>query len=356
MSIQAERTGGPPDLPAAFTRFVVHHLGGRSLDDRKDEEAKLGKFPDFACYRNLVLIEMKHLEVEQNERVNAAYKSRVRADEEPMFFGTRRLDVSAFSNGDEIASAILSKLAQTIETHLRKANRQFEEYRERNPRKNSLSVCVLLNSKIDEFNPDVVMRAVYGKMKPTSAGLRFPHIDAVLYISEKHVQRLSDGRAAFALVQIIGLPAEERRWKMDVVEHVMQRWSEFRTGGVAAMGRSDQFESIFDVPPKMARHEAWKLAYRRNPYLRGLTNQQLKIHFHRCVGFCALLMNGSWPKPSQEEHLGYLRQFGDSIEEINFRHIDLRQLAHRDLSGPERAEAYTGLRRELIDLLSGKIQ
>ena len=58
---------------------------------------------------------MKHLEVEQNERINATYKSRVRADEEPMFYGTRRLDVSAFSNGDEIASAILSKLAQTIE-------------------------------------------------------------------------------------------------------------------------------------------------------------------------------------------------------------------------------------------------
>jgi|SRR5882672_8893863 len=351
MSIHVERAGGPPDLPYVFARFVVHQLGGRSLDDQKDEEAKLGKFPDFACYRDLVLIEMKHLEAEQNERINATYKSRVRANEEPMFYGTRRLDVSAFSNADEIASAILSKLAQTIETHLRKANHQFEEYRERNPRKNSLSICLLLNSKVDEFSPDVVMRAVHGKMKPTSAGVRFPHIDAVLYISEKHIQQLPDGRVAFALVQVIGLPAEEHRWKMDVVEHVMQRWSEFRTGGAAGAGRSDQFESIFDVPPKMARHEAWKLAYRRNPYLRGLTNQQLKIHFHRCVGFCALLMNGSWPKPSQEQHLGYVRQFGDAIEEINHRGIDLRQLAPRDLSAQERAEAYAGLPQELIDLL-----
>jgi hypothetical protein len=348
MSIYVERTGGPPDLPAAFTRFVVSHLRGRSLDDNKDEEAKRGKFPDFACFRDLVLIEMKHLEAEQNERINEAYKSRVRAGEEPMFYGTRRLDVSAFSNRDEIASAILSKLARTIETHLDKADDQFKDYRNRNHRKNSLSICLLLNSRIDEFSPDVVMRAVHQKMKPTPTGIGFPNIDAVLYISEKHVQQLPDGRVAFAIVQVVGLPAEEQSWKMQIIERIMQYWSEFRTGS----GRSDQFDSIVDVPPTLARHEAWKLAYRRNPYLRRLTSQQLKIHFHRCVGLCALLMNGSWPKPSQEQHLAYVRQFGDSIEEMNHRQIDLPEMAHRDLSGQERAEAYAGLPGELAELLS----
>jgi hypothetical protein len=99
MSIHVERTGGPPDSPSAFARFVAHYLGGRSLDDQKDEEAKLGKFPDFASYRDVLLIKMKHLEVEQNERINEAYKSRVLVDEEPMHYGTRRLDLSAFSNG-----------------------------------------------------------------------------------------------------------------------------------------------------------------------------------------------------------------------------------------------------------------
>jgi hypothetical protein len=146
--------------------------------------------------------------------------------------------------------------------------------------------------------------------------------------------------------------AEEQRWKMELIERIMQSWSEFRTGGAALSRRADQFESVIDVPPTMARHEVWKLAYRRKPYLRGLTNQQLKIHFHRCVGLCALLMNGGWVKPSQEQHLVYIRQFGDAIEELNHRQIDLRQLSHRDLSGPERAEAYAGLPKELIEMLS----
>ncbi|MET4632080.1 hypothetical protein ABIB83_009150 [Bradyrhizobium sp. I1.8.5] len=144
-----ERRGGPPDLQTAFERFVVGKLHGRLLDDQKDEEAKLGNFPDFGCFRDLVLIEMKHLESDQNERVNDTYKNKVLPGEEPMFYGTRRVDFDKLSNGEEIRSAILNKLTQTIETQLRKANRQFAEYRARNPRKNLLSICLLLNSQID---------------------------------------------------------------------------------------------------------------------------------------------------------------------------------------------------------------
>ncbi len=189
-----------------FGHFVVHHLRGRSLDDRKDEEARQGKFPDFACYRDLVLIEMKHLEAEQNERINETYKSRMRPEEEPFFYGARRTNFSEFSNRNEIASAVLSKLGRTIETHLSKANDQFEDYRKRNPRKNSVSICLLLNSRIDEFSPDVVLYAVHQKLRSRGDSSRFPSIDAVLYISEKHVQKLEDGRIAFAMVQIMCTP------------------------------------------------------------------------------------------------------------------------------------------------------
>ncbi len=143
-----------------------------------------------------------------------------------------------------------------------------------------------------------------------------------------------------------------QRWKTGVIERVMQHWAEFRTGSGAVSGRADQFESIFDVSPRMTLNEAWKLAYQRNPYLRGLTNQQLKIHFHRCVGFSSLLLKGNWPMPSQEQHLVYVRKFGDAIDEINHRGIDMRQFDPRSLTPQERAPAYAGLPEELIQLLS----
>ncbi|HEY0329902.1 MAG TPA: hypothetical protein VGC77_12475 [Rhodopseudomonas sp.] len=353
--MHVERRGGPPDLQAAFAHFVVHHLHGRLLDDQKDLEAKLGKFPDFACYRDLILIEMKHLESEQNERVNDAFKKKVIPDEEPLFYGTRRVDLGKLSNGDEIRLAILNKLAKTIETHLSKASQQFSEYLARNPRKNSVSICVILNSQVDEFSPDVVMHAVHRKLKPTAQGQRFSNIDAVVYVSEKHFQKLPDGRIAFAIVNVINMPAIEQAWKMEIVDVVGQKWSQFRTGDTPVTGNPDQFESIEDIPESMARHEAWKLAYRRNPYLRSKSDHELKLHFHRCVALNSLsFLKGGWPKPAPDQTELHLRRFDDSISEMNFRNLDLRQFSPRLLTSNERQVIYAGLPEELVRVLSSQ--
>jgi hypothetical protein len=175
-------------------------------------------------------------------------------------------------------------------------------YRKRNPRKNSLFVGLLLNSQIDEFSPDVVMHSLRRKMKPTDNGVRFPHIDAVIYISEKHFQRLPDGRIAFAIVIVGGVPAIEHPWKMGLMQQIAHQWSEFRTGAGPVSGCPEQFQSVDDIPDKIKCHEAWKLAYKRNPYLRMLTDQQLKLHFHRCIALASLgLLKGNWPEPSQGE-------------------------------------------------------
>lgn len=226
-----ERKGGPPDLPTIFEHFVIHELRGRVLDDNFVEEAKLGRFPDFACFRDLVLIKMKHLEDEQEERVNDIVDRFVKPEEQPYFFGKRTVNLSQFSNGKEIVRAIQSKLSRTIEHHLRSANSQFAAYRERNPRKNSLSICLIVNSHIAEFSPDLVGRAIQSKMNTQERTYRFPDIDLVIYISEKHAQPLRDGRAGFSIVHVVGEPAIYARWKIEVVEEIVHRWTVFRSGG-----------------------------------------------------------------------------------------------------------------------------
>ena len=352
--MHVERQGGAPDLQIALQSFVVRYLKGRSLDDRKDEEAKQGKFPDFACFRDLVLIEMKHLEAEQNSRVNEAYKKTVIPAEEPMFYGKRRIDLGKMSNADEIRCAILNKLTKTIETQLTKANRQFRDYRSRNPRKNSLSICMLLNSTVDEFSPDVVMHAVHRKMKPVENEIRFPHIDAVLYISEKHFQQLADGRIAFALLTVIGVPAIQQCWKMEVIDLVARKWSEFRTGDKPVAGKAEGFESINDIPETMKRYEARQLSYKRNPYLSVMSDGHLKMHFHRCVAMNSLsFLIGNWVKPDQETTAANMRRFSDAIDEINRRGIDMREFSPQSLTEAERAIIYAGLPKELIASLTG---
>jgi hypothetical protein len=167
-----ERHGGPPDLQSAFTTLITSHLRGRVLDDNQVKEAAEGEFPDFACFRDLVLIEMKHLETDQHDRINEVLDAKIDPAEKPFFYGRREAHfvTNSVSNGAAINAAIGSKLGRTIETLLSKANRQFESYRSRHPQKNSVGICVILNSTLREWSPDVVIHAIHGKMKIRGAG------------------------------------------------------------------------------------------------------------------------------------------------------------------------------------------
>jgi hypothetical protein len=78
-----ERNGGPPDLQAAFTNLIVSRLHGRILDDNHAIESADGKFPDFGCFRDLVLIEMKHLETDQQDRINEVINAKIDPAEKP---------------------------------------------------------------------------------------------------------------------------------------------------------------------------------------------------------------------------------------------------------------------------------
>lgn len=59
------------------------------------------------------------------------------------------------SNGAEIVSEITSKLGRTLETVLRSANKQFDSYRSRHPRKNAVNICVLLNAACVSSRPSL---------------------------------------------------------------------------------------------------------------------------------------------------------------------------------------------------------
>lgn len=354
-----ERRGGPPDLPAAFTAFVTGPLGGRSLDDRFNAESAEGEFPDFGVYRDLVLIEMKHLEADQQERIQAVLDEKVAAEEKPLFYGQRKVDINAgnFSNADEILQAILTKLNRSLESILSKANRQFRSYRDRHRRKNRLNICVILNSRLTDYTPEIVAYAIHTKMKLRDGEpQRFESIDAVLYISEKHFTQLPDGRAAHPITIYEGEGVTLDEWKLPIVHHVVQQWSDFRTGTPPEFAENLKgFGTVEDIPDRMTRSDAWLLEYARSPYLRGLSLPELRAHLHRTVVVNSLtFVIGSWPKPSREETAEGLRRFQHTIAEINRRGIDMREMAMEMLTDTDRANVFAGLPKELVDKLSGR--
>ncbi len=99
----------------------------------------------------------------------------------------------------------------------------------------------------------------------------------------------------------------------------------------------------------------WRLEYKRHPYMRAMSDHQLKIAFARFFGSaCLTFLIGGWVKPPREHAMEQMRLFTHIIEETNERGLDLRNVGPRALSTEERAEAYQGLPDELVGLLSPK--
>lgn len=355
--MRIERTGGPPDLEKAFHWFVETVLGGRSLDDNRDVEAAEGKFPDFACFRDLVLIEMKTLKADQSDRLNDVIEQNIDPEEKPIFFGTRdgASVLKNVSNGDNIQAKIFDKLTNTVTNHLSKASRQFADYRARKKPKNSVSICVILNSQQMEFTPQMVAAVIQRRMNVAPKDgqpPRFHEIDAVVYISEKHVTRLKNGMKAFGIVVFYGAGIKEQPWKEQFVHSVIRRWSDARTdGGFHSDQVAEPFVAVEDIPEKITNGESVRLAYRRNPIFRSLSNSDLRVRWNRNVALGMLsFVKGSWKRPSPKETLSQTQEFDCLIEETNFRGIDLREFAPAKLNEAERAIVLDGLPLELCEM------
>lgn len=353
-AVHLERTGGPPELQGAFSDLILIGLGGRALDDHQAKESAEGRFPDFACFNDLVLIEMKHLETNQTDRLNEVLETKIDPAEKPLFYGNRSAHfiTGAVSNGAAVNADLASKLARTVETALKGANQQFRNYRSRHPRKNAVNICVILNSTIPEFSPEFTGRAIHSKMlqKNPQGESRFLNIDAVLYVSEKHFHLMPNGRVGFGLVIFEAMGAINHPWKMAFVDRITDEWSRARTNGPIAEGATPhRFETIHDIPKTLKMYEGWQLEYQRNPYLSELPIQRIKVLYRRSIAFNSLtFLKGSWPKPPREKTAEGLRRFQHVIEETNRRGLDLRLLDDGLLTADEAAEAYADFPPDLV--------
>jgi hypothetical protein len=207
---------------------------------------------------------------------------------------------------------------------------------------------------VREFSPDIMAHAIHGKMKTTHPdGPRFSEIDAVLYISEKHIQLLPDGRPSAALLIYEGAAMIDRPWKVPVVNRVVGAWSRLRSGAAPVEnGDLYSFKAVHDIPDRARRSEAWQIEYQRNPHLREISLADLKFLFHRSMAVNSLtFLKGNWPQPAREETARGLREFQHVIEEINRRGIDMRTFSFHTLSPRRQQAVWKGLPAELVKKL-----
>ena len=94
-----------------------------------------------------------------------------------------------------------------------------------------------------------------------------------------------------ALVVFHAAGAMDQPWKMQLIDYFTTKWSDERTDGKFEGKIEQPFTVVDDIPDRMTRGEAVRLAYKRNPYLRNLSDADLggaleSVRSPECVVVC----------------------------------------------------------------------
>lgn len=280
--MRIERTGPVEPLTPRVERFICEALQGQSLDDPEHSEQLR---PDYSCLRGLVAIELKTLEDDGEERIeNLVEQLRQRSDW-PMFLGSAPLQsfIQNTNDPDGLGKKVLERIGRGITRPLQKANRQLEAHERDHPRPNLVKILVLVNEDHEAYDPHTVSYVLWHAVRREEAdgSARFAHVDAIIYFTERHatvVQNL----LTFPLTVIEGYGIYDAPWKSDVVEFIQRRWMRhcrYPELSVDDQPQASDFSTIDHVPESMRRQDLWRLGYRRNPYLKPLTKEQLRDRF-----------------------------------------------------------------------------
>lgn len=311
-------------------------MNGVSLDEiQSHERTRI----DYACLRGLVAIELKSLEGAPSERTNNFVDSLRDRPDFPTFFGSVPLEaaIKNMDNSEQLRRTAIDRVGRTIVTHMKKANDQLRQHALDFPRRTRLSLLVLVNEDHPEYDPQTVAWVAQREMsREVDGSPRYANIDAVLYLTERHGQSVA-GKTAFPICAIHGPTIQRQPWKVEVLTHIFRKWASFHDRSLFMVGdKEPAFQTIEHIPDQMARHEMWRLEYRRKPYLKHLSDEQLREEFDEVMLVVSLWgIKGSPVDVSMDHAITAMERFTHIQIEMHARAIPMERfefVSNRELA------------------------
>lgn len=327
--MRVERKGNIEPLTPRWKRFLEEALSGQSLDSKENAETLR---PDYSCLGGLLAVELKSLEEDASERMENLFDELRQRPDWPVFYGSAPVQamLGNLQDGPEVHSRVINRIGRAVINHLKKANKQLRAHTEDNQRKSCFRLMVLVNEDHPIYEPHVVAYVVrHALLRQENGAPLYPDIDAVLYTSERHAMQ-HGSQIGFPIIMIEGGGIENALWKRDVADFVMGKWAKW--SGIdlhfTDAQKVNEFVTVEHVPDQMARHEMWRLAYRRNPYLRGLSEEALRDKFDEANAVLTLMALKNAPiKPPNSSIEKAFILFTHVIEEMNKRGISAERFA-----------------------------
>ena len=326
--MRIERTGKIEKLTPRIERFLIDRLGGVSLDDLQSSSTRRA---DFSCLRGLLAVEIKSLEDSPSERMSNLVDELRQRPDWPIFLGSAPLE-SFVKNVDDpelVRRDIIGRIGRGVINPLKKANRQLEAHAKNLPRPRLVRVLILINEDQEIYDPHTVSYVLWHAVRREQDGKpQYEHIDAIIYLTERHAT-VRDGKVAFPVLSVEAAGVYDAPWKAGVVQLLMDRWSADNYGTISPFNDVSEFTTIDHIPEQAPRSERWRTDYMRQPYLRGMSRDELRERFDEVTLLTTLPMLKETPlKLPPEGGQMAIQCFQDMMLELGERAIPITEFPH----------------------------
>lgn len=328
------------DAEHRFIAFAKTLLGAEYIDqmDLSLEQTKARK-ADFLFDNRRIICELKSLKTDTGGKVEEILSPHRARPEWPIFFGSVEVQkiLKYLPDRDRINRQLFDAVTTAIKDLTRSANSQIRQTKDTFELPSAGGMLVILNEFIDILSPDVIAHKIdelFRKKTPDGESW-FPHINAVWIINESHYQEVApDLEAIPALIMTNNLVPDLVN-VASFIDSLQPKWAHFNGAPLIRMegGYLDNinFQSMKKKRQKTAetipRHEMWRRQYRRRPYLRALSKQELMEYFERLL----TAMGPGFLKGATEKQRSLMTELMEPwthfLEEVNLLGLDMREFS-----------------------------
>lgn len=349
--MRIERTGDVEPLTPQVVDFLTTALGGVSLDETHSPEATR---IDYSCLRGLLAVELKTLEEPASERLDNLTDQLRQRDDWPIFLGSAPMQsfIKNMDDSEGVARRVLDRIGRAIINHLKKANRQLEAHAATFPRRNMVRLLLLVNEDHEVYDPHTVAYILWHAVRRIVEGRPlYEHVDGILFLTQRH-GTVRNGKLTFPVVTVEGPALHDAPWKGDVLQLAAERWARKNGYSMEAMESVEEFVTIDHIPETAPRSERWRTEYKRQPYLRVLSDEQLRDAFDENTVMSLLCFLKNPPvQLTAEQKSAVMQRFGDFMQEMGERGVPITKFQHEEER--ERAAAMRlGLPPHVIEWLA----
>lgn len=349
--MRIERTGSIEPLTPRIVKFLESKLGGVSMDAVHSPEATR---IDYRCLNGMLAIELKTLEDPGTERLNNLTEELRKREDWPIFLGSAPMKsfIDNTEDPEGVRRRVLDRVGRAIINHLKKANRQLEAHATEFPRKNMVRLLLLVNEDHEIYDPHTVSYILWHAVRRTeSEHPLYEHVDGILFLTQRHATIRND-KLTYPIVTIEGAGCYDAPWKGDVLQFVADLWGNANGYVPEHFESVEDFVTIDHIPESAPKYERWRTEYKRQPYLKGLTKNQLRERFDEVTLMSTLCFLKNPPiKLSEDQSEAAIRAFGDFMQEMGNRGVPITDFPH-DNERQHAAGVRLGMSNHVLDWLA----